>query len=58
MNICTQLYLKYIINKGLLCSTEKGAQYLVITCKGKESEREYTCKIESLCCTSEADPTL
>ena len=34
-------------------NTENYIQYLVITYKGKESEKEYIYKTESLCCTPE-----
>ena len=35
-------------------------QYLVITCNGKESEKEYVyvCITESLCCIPETNTTL
>ena len=37
---CTLLYMKYIINKDLLYSTENSTQYSVIIYMGKESEKE------------------
>ena len=39
--ICTLLYVKWIITRDVLCSTGNYAQYSVITCIGKESEREW-----------------
>ena len=56
INICTLLYIKQIINKDLLYSTENSTQYSVITYKGKESEKEYIYiyMTESLFCTPEA----
>ena len=53
-----------IINKDLLYSPGKYTQYLVITCKGKELEKEYLSIYlsiyitESLCCTPETNTTL
>ena len=39
--ICyTLLYIKYINNKDLLYSTGKSIQYLIITYKGKKSEKK------------------
>ena len=43
INIYTLLYTKQITNKDLLYSTGNYTQYLVITYKGKESEKEYMC---------------
>ena len=40
INIYTLLYIKQIINKDLLYSTENSTQYSVITYMGKESEKE------------------
>ena len=40
-NIYTLLYIKYLINRDLLYSTGNYTQYSVISCKGKESEKEY-----------------
>ena len=42
INIYIPLYIKYIANKDLLYSTENSKKYFVITCKWKESEKEYT----------------
>ena len=41
INRYTLLYMKQINNKNLLYSTGNYIQYLVITYKGKESEKEY-----------------
>ena len=43
MNIYTLLYIKYIINNGLLYNTGNSIQYPVITYVGKESEKEWIC---------------
>ena len=53
------LYIKEI-NKGLLYSTGKYTQYLVINQNGKEYEKKYVylCITESLCCTLETNTTL
>ena len=61
-------YIKWINNKDLLHSTENYIQYLIITCNGKESEKEhiyiyiyifrYTYITESLCRTPETNTTL
>ena len=37
----TLLYIKYTTNKDLLYSTGKSTQYCVITCMGRESEKEW-----------------
>ena len=50
INIYTLLYIKQIINKDLLYSTENYTQYFLMTYKGKESV--------SLCCTPETNTTL
>ena len=60
INRYTPLYIKQVTNKDLLYSTENYTQYLVITYKGKESERRiyiYVCINESFCCTLECDTT-
>ena len=44
--------------KNLLYSTGNYIQYLVVTCNGKESEKEYTYKAESLCCAPETNIAL
>ena len=41
INIYTLLYIKQVVNKDLLNSTENSAQYSVITYMGKESEKEW-----------------
>ena len=41
IKIYTLLYIKKIINKDLLYSTENSTQYSVITYVGKESEKEW-----------------
>ena len=41
INRYTLLYIKQINNKDLLYTTEKYIQYFLITCNGKESEKEY-----------------
>ena len=38
---CKLLYREWMNNKVLLYSTGNNIQYLVITCNGKESEKEY-----------------
>ena len=58
INIDTLLYIKQIINKGLLYSTGNCTQYSVITCMGKKYRAEwrqniYIYKTESLCCIPE-----
>ena len=57
INIYTLSYVKLITNKDLLCSTVNYTQYFVITCNGKEPEKEYTNKTESLCYTPETNIT-
>ena len=42
INIYTVLYIKQISNKDLLNITKNCTQYIVITFKGKDSEKEYT----------------
>ena len=37
----TVLNIKWITNKNLLYGTGNYVQYLVITCNGEESEKEY-----------------
>ena len=54
---CKLLYIEWINNKVLLYSTGKYIQYLIITNKGKESEK-YIYLTESLCCTPETNTTL
>ena len=62
INIYTLLYIKQIINKDLLYSTEDNTQHLVITQNGKESEKEkeyiyiyiYIYETESLYCIPES----
>ena len=39
----TYYYIKQIAKKDLLYNTENYTQYFVITCKGKESEKQYVC---------------
>ena len=46
------LYIKQITNKDLLYTLGNYTQHFVITCKGKEAEKNI-CKTESLCCTPE-----
>ena len=61
INVYTLLYIQQINNKDLLYSTGNYIQYLVITCNGKESEKEYIYMCiciyiyitESPCCTPE-----
>ena len=40
---CKLIYIEQINNKVLLYSTGNCVQYIVITCNGKESEKEYIC---------------
>ena len=44
-------------NKVLLYSTGNYIQYLVVTYNGKEYEKEYIYKTESLCCVPETNTT-
>ena len=63
---CKVLYIGWINNKILLCSTGDYIQYPVINHHGKEYEKEYIyiyiyiyiCITESLCCTVEINTTL
>lgn len=50
---------KMTTSKALLYSTRNSAQYSVMTCMGKESERVSTgvCITELLCCSPEANTT-
>ena len=41
IDIDTLLYIKQITNKNLLHSTGNSTQFSVMTCKGKESEKEW-----------------
>ena len=41
INMYTLLYIKSVSNKDLLYGTGKSTQYFVITCMGKESEKEW-----------------
>ena len=43
INRYTLLYIKQVINKDLLYSTENSAQYSVITYMGKEFRKEWIC---------------
>ena len=52
------LYIGWINNKVLPYSTGNYIQYPVINHNGKEYEKAYICKTESLCCTAEIDTTL
>ena len=56
INIYALLNIKQTNNKDLLYSTGNFTQYLVITYKGKDSEKES--ETESLCCTPETNTTL
>ena len=49
----TLLYIKYINKKDLLYSRGNYIQYLVITYNGRESEKQYIYKTESLFFTPE-----
>ena len=55
IDIYTLLCIKQINSKDLLYSTGNYTQCLVITCKAKESEKEYIYITESLCCTPETN---
>ena len=58
---CKLLYIGWINNKVLLCSTGNYIQYSVINHNGKEYEKEcnvWICVTESLCCTAEINTTL
>ena len=46
---CKLLYIEWIKNKVLLYSTGNCTQYFVITCKGKEPEKEYLSIYISIC---------
>ena len=48
---------KYVINKKLLYSTGRSAQWFVITYQGKRIDI-FTCVTDSLCCTPETYTTL
>ena len=37
---CTLRYTEWLENQDLLCSTKDSAQYSVVTCMGKETEKE------------------
>ena len=53
------LYIKLITNKDLLNSTGNSTQFLVITCNGKESKKEYiSCITGSPCGIPEANTTV
>ena len=54
------LYIGWINNKVLLCSTENYIQYPMINHNGKEYFKKvvYICITESLCCTAEINATL
>ena len=39
----TLLYMEWMVNGHLLCSTENSTQYSVTTYMGKESEEEWIC---------------
>ena len=41
-----------------LCYTGNYIEYLIITCNGKESEKEYICVTKSICCTPETNTTM
>ena len=41
IDVYTLLYIKYITNKDLLCSTGNSTQYSVMTYMGKESKKEW-----------------
>ena len=45
-------------NLNVTESTGDYIQYLVITYNGKESEKQYICLTESLCCTPETNTLL
>ena len=56
IGICTLWYTKWMVNRDLLYSTKNSTQYSVMTCMGKESEKEWitcVCIIESLGYTGE-----
>ena len=58
ISICMLLTMECMANGDLLSSTGNSIQYSVITYMGKESEKEWICIIESLCCTAEIITTL
>ena len=45
--------MKQLANRDLLYSTENSPQYSVMVYVGKESEKEWMCITQSLCCTAE-----
>ena len=57
---CKLLYIEWINNKVLLCSTENYSQYPMINHSGKEYIQKsiYICITESLCCTAVINTTL
>ena len=52
------LYIGWINNKVLLCSTGNYIQYSMINHHGKKHEKEYICITESLFCTPETNTIL
>ena len=58
MDMYTLLYLKWITNKGLLCSTGNPDQYYVSAWMGGEFRGEWIHMAGSLCCPSENLTTL
>ena len=53
------LYVEWVNNKTILCSTGKYIQYSVTNHNGKEYEKEYIlCVTGSLCCTEDINTTL
>ena len=43
ISICTLLYIEWMVNGDLLCSTENATQYSVIIYIGKGPEKECIC---------------
>ena len=58
VNRCKHLYIEWVNNRVLLCSTGNYIQYPVINHNGEEYEKEYICVSESLCCIPESNTTL
>ena len=60
-DMCTVLYIGYITNKSLLCSTGNSTQYSVVAYMGKESLKKVDmcmCVADLLCCIPETNAAL
>ena len=56
LNICTLLYMKYIAKNDLTYCTGNYTQYLVITDKGKEAEKDYVLYLVAQLCLTLCNP--